>query len=125
MKRIVDSKKAPAPIGPYSQAIEINGLLFVSGQIAINPETGEVSAADISGQTAQVLENVIQILKEAGYTLGDVVKTTCFLRNLDNFADFNQVYGQYFSENEPARSVVEVSKLPKGSLLKVEVIAAK
>lgn len=121
MKRIT-SDKAPAAIGPYSQAMISGGLLFTSGQIPINPETGAVDAVDIMGQTEQVMKNLAAVLAEAGTDFTRVVKTTCFLCDMANFAAFNEVYAKYFTER-PARSCVAVRELPKGVLVEVELIA--
>ena len=118
----VATNNAPNAIGPYSQAVKANGLLFTSGQIAINPATNTVEAKTIEEQTTEVCENLKAVLTEAGCTFDSVVKTTCFLDNMDDFAAFNAVYGEYFT-SKPARSCVEVSKLPKGVLAEVEVIA--
>lgn len=119
---IIKTKNAPAAIGPYSQAIKANGFLFASGQIAINPETQAVEAKDIVGQTEQVIKNIKGILDEAGSSFNDVVKTTCFLADIKDFALFNEVYAKYFI-SLPARSCVAVKDLPKGVLVEVEVIA--
>lgn len=120
--RVVETKDAPAAIGPYSQAMITGGLLFTSGQIPINPANGTIEAEDIKGQTEQVLKNIDAVLREAGTGPERVVKTTCFLQNMGDFAAFNAVYEQYFV-NKPARSCVEVGALPKGALVEVEVIA--
>ena len=122
MIKKVSTDKAPAAIGPYSQAIIADKFLFASGQIPINPATGNIEAEGIEAQAKQAIENAGQILKEAGVSFDAVVKTTCFLDNMDDFAAFNEVYAKYFTE-KPARSCVEVSKLPKGVLCEVEVIA--
>lgn len=121
MKKIT-TDKAPAAIGPYSQAICVDKFLFTSGQIPIDPETGEVLAEGIEAQTKQVMLNLEAILKEAGADFNNVVKTTCFLADMDDFTAFNQVYEQYFVE-KPARSCVAVRQLPKAVLCEVEVIA--
>ncbi|MGN0305635.1 MAG: RidA family protein [Lachnospiraceae bacterium] len=121
MKKIT-TKKAPAAIGPYSQAIQADHFLFTSGQIPINPETGVVEAQGIEEQTVQVMKNIGAILQEAGADYKHVVKTTCFLANMDDFAAFNAVYELYFTE-KPARSCVAVKALPKAVLCEVEVIA--
>ena len=121
MKKI-HTNHAPAAIGPYSQAVIAGGMLYTSGQIAINPATGEVEAADIQGQTEQIMKNLGAILTEAGSDFKKAVKTTCFLADMDDFAAFNAIYGQYFTE-KPARSCVAVKTLPKGVLAEVEVIA--
>lgn len=120
--KITETKNAPAAIGPYSQAIIINGLVYTSGQIPINPSSGKIEAEDISCQTKQVIENLSSVLEASGSGLEKVVKTTCFLKNINDFATFNEVYAQYFVE-KPARSCVEVSNLPKGALVEIEVIA--
>lgn len=116
------TKNAPDAIGPYSQAVKCGDLLFTSGQIPINPASGNVEAEGIEAQTRQICENLKAVLNEAGCTFDNVVKTTCFLDNMEDFAAFNSVYGEYFT-SKPARSCVEVSKLPKGVLAEVEVIA--
>lgn len=121
MKKI-STDKAPAAIGPYSQAIVTGNLLFTSGQIPINPETNNVDATDIKGQTEQVMKNLGAVLKEGGAAFETVVKTTCFLSDIANFAAFNEIYAKYFTEN-PARSCVAVRDLPKGVLVEVEAIA--
>lgn len=122
--RIISTDKAPGAIGPYSQAIEANGFLFASGQIALSPETGEVVGSTIEEQTKQVCENVGGILRAAGLDFSHVVKTTCFLADMADFAAFNEVYGGYFT-GKPARSCVAVKALPKGVLCEIEVIAVK
>lgn len=122
MSEKIYTKNAPDAIGPYSQAVKCGNLLFTSGQIAINPATGNVDVQGIEAQTRQICENLKAVLAEAGCTFDSVVKTTCFLDNMDDFAAFNAVYGEYFT-SKPARSCVEVSKLPKGVLAEVEVIA--
>lgn len=120
----VSTKNAPAAIGPYSQAIEINGLVFTSGQIAINPENGNIEATTIETQTEQVMKNLSAILEAAGTDMTKAVKTTCFLADMNDFSAFNEVYGKYFT-TKPARSCVAVKTLPKNVLCEVEVIAAK
>ena len=124
MSKAVYTDKAPAAIGPYSQAIVVGNLIFTSGQIAIDPQCGDVVATDIEGQTEQVCKNLAAVLKAAGATLGDVVKTVCFLHNMEDFATFNQVYGKYFT-GKPARSCVAAKALPKGVVVEVEVIAER
>ena len=119
----ISTKNAPAAIGPYSQAIEINGLVFTSGQIAINPENGNIGATTIETQTEQVMKNLSAILEAAGTDMTKAVKTTCFLADMNDFAAFNEVYAKYFV-NKPARSCVAVKTLPKNVLCEVEVIAA-
>lgn len=116
------TENAPAAIGPYSQAIKTNGFVFTSGQIALDPATGEVVSGGISEQTVRICENLKAVLAEAGSSLDKVVKTTCFLADMNDFSAFNNVYGQYFTQ-KPARSCVAVKTLPKGVLAEVEVIA--
>ena len=118
----VYTKNAPEAIGPYSQAVKVGVLVFTSGQIAINPATGNVEATDIVGQTEQVCKNLCAVLKEAGTSIEKAIKTTCFLADMSDFAAFNEVYGKYFT-NKPARSCVAVKQLPKNVLCEVEVIA--
>ena len=125
MKDIISTTAAPAAIGPYSQGILINGFAFISGQIPIDPKTGNIECDDIKGQAEQSLRNVENVLKEGGYTLNDVVKTTCFITDMNNFAAFNEIYGKFFKENCPARSCVAVKELPKNALCELEVIACK
>ena len=120
----ISTKNAPAAIGPYSQAIEINGLVFTSGQIAINPENGNIEATTIETQTEQVMKNLSAILEAAGTDMTKAVKTTCFLADMNDSSAFNEVYGKYFT-TKPARSCVAVKTLPKNVLCEVEVIAAK
>ncbi len=121
MKKI-QTNDAPAAIGPYSQAVISANWVFTSGQIAINPATGEVEAGDIAGQTEQVMKNLGAVLKAAGSSYEKAIKTTCFLKNMEDFAAFNEIYGRYFSE-KPARSCVAAAALPKGVLVEVEVVA--
>ncbi len=125
MRKTIATSKAPAAIGPYSQAIMIGNMLFSSGQIPIDPETGKMREKDIAVQARQVFSNVKAVLEEAGMTLDDVVKTTVFLANMEDFPSLNEVYATYFGENYPARSCVEVARLPKDSLVEIEVIAHK
>lgn len=120
----VSTDNAPAAIGPYSQAIKTNGLLFASGQIALDPKTGEMVGTTIEEQSEQVLKNIAGLLQASGVTFDNVVKTTCFLKDISDFAAFNEVYGRYFTNHLPARSAVGVAGLPKGALVEVEVIAA-
>ena len=122
MVRKIHTDKAPKAIGPYSQAVQYNELLFSSGQIPINPETGEVAEGGIAEQAEQVMKNIAAILEEAGTSFASVIKTTCFLSSMDDFAIFNEVYEKYFIE-KPARSCVAVKTLPKNVLCEVEVIA--
>ena len=122
--KIIETKKAPAAVGPYSQAIEINGFLYASGQIAINPEVGKIVATDIEGQAEQCCKNVGAILSAAGIDFSRVIKTTCFLADIADFKKFNEVYAKYFV-SKPARSCVAVKDLPLGALCEIEIIAAK
>ena len=121
--KVVYTDKAPAAIGPYSQAMILNGVLFTSGQIPVDPATGEISGDTIETQAEQVMKNLAEVLKEAGTGFENVVKTTCFLADMGDFAKFNEVYAKYFV-NKPARSCVAVKTLPKNVLCEVEVIAA-
>ncbi|MGL5259169.1 MAG: RidA family protein [Lachnospiraceae bacterium] len=121
LKKIATSE-APAAIGPYSQGIVVGNMLYASGQIPINPESGEVDATDISAQATQVMKNIAAVLKEAGATYKNIVKTTCFLQNMEDFAEFNTVYASFITHN-PARSCVAVKELPKKVLCEVEIIA--
>lgn len=123
MLRYVDTKNAPAAIGPYSQGIILNGIAFFSGQIPLSPETGEVVGTTIEEQTEQVMQNVKALLESQGASFTDVVKTTCFLADMGDFAAFNEIYAKYFT-GKPARSCVAVKALPKGVLCEVETIAA-
>lgn len=125
MKKAISTSKAPAAIGPYSQAIEANGFIFASGQLPIDPKTGEFAEGGIKGQTRQSLTNAENILKEAGLSLANVVKTTVYLSDIENFGAMNEVYSEFFSEPFPARSAFAVKTLPKGALVEVECIAAK
>ena len=125
MKRIINSANAPAAIGPYSQAVEVNGTLYISGQLAINPVVGKIEAADIAAQTEQVFANINAILTEAGYTFADVVKSTVFLSDIADFAGMNEVYKKYYQTECPARSAFAVKALPLGGLVEIETIAAK
>jgi len=123
MREIIETKSAPAPIGPYSQAIRANGFVFVSGQIPVQPETGQIVEGGIAAQTHQVIGNLSAVLKAARSGLDQVVKTTVFLSSLDDFAEFNRIYEEYFGEAKPARATVQVARLPKEVLLEVEAIA--
>ena len=120
--RVIETKKAPGAIGPYSQGYISNGFLYTSGQIAINPETGNIEAEDIVSQTEQVCKNVAAILESVGSDIKKVIKTTCYLANMEDFAAFNEVYAKYFT-SKPARSCVAVKQLPKNALCEVEAIA--
>ncbi len=121
--KVISTQKAPAAIGPYSQGIVAGDFFFASGQIPIIPETGELAEATIAAQARQALENVGKLLEAAGADFGKVVKTSCFLADMNDFAAFNEVYAEYFTENKPARSCVAVKTLPKNVLCEVEVIA--
>jgi 2-iminobutanoate/2-iminopropanoate deaminase len=123
--KIISTKAAPQAIGPYSQAVEKSGMLFISGQIPINPENGKIEGTLIKDQTAQVLRNIEAILKAAGYTFPDIVKTTCYLSDMANFVEMNEVYSGFFSSNPPARATVEVRRLPKDVLVEIDAIAMK
>jgi len=126
MKKIINTKQAPNPIGPYNQSILANGMLFISGQIAINPENGELVTGDIESETHRVLKNIGAILKEAGMGYDDVVKCSVFVSDMDNFSRINAIYGLYFSEESaPARELVEVSNLPKYVHVEISAIAVK
>ena len=122
MSKIIATDKAPAAIGPYSQAVICGNTVFTSGQIPINPASGNIEAADITSQTEQVMKNLGEVLKAAGSSYEKAIKTTCFLANISDFAAFNEVYAKYFV-GKPARSCVAVKDLPKGALVEVEVIA--
>ncbi|HOW30592.1 MAG TPA: RidA family protein [Bacteroidales bacterium] len=125
MKKIVFTENAPKAIGPYSQAVEANGMLFISGQVPIDPATGKLVEEDIRIQTEQVMKNIGAILKAAGYSYADVVKSTCLLSDMNNFAAMNEVYGKYYPSDSPARAAYGVVKLPLGALIEIETIAAK
>lgn len=123
--KVIQTQKAPAAVGPYSQAIEVNGLIFTSGQLPIIPESGELINDDIKKATARSLENIKEILQEAGSSLDKVVKVNIFLKDMNDFLSVNQVYSEYFTTNKPARSCVEVSKLPKDGIIEIEAVAEK
>ncbi|KAF0203225.1 MAG: TdcF [Bacteroidetes bacterium] len=125
MKKVVHTEHAPKAVGPYSQAIESNGTLYISGQIPIDPETGKVVEGGIKEQTNQVMKNIGAILNAAGYTYEDVVKSTCLLSDMDNFVPMNEVYAQYYAENPPARAAYGVVRLPLGVLVEIETIATR
>ena len=125
MKKIFSTSKAPAAIGPYSQAVEMGNTLYVSGQIPLNPETGKLVEGDIKVQTEQVFKNIAAILNEAGYTFDDVVKSTCLLSNMSDFKAMNEVYALYYTEKQPARAAFAVKDLPLGALIEIETIAMK
>jgi 2-iminobutanoate/2-iminopropanoate deaminase len=123
MRSVISTKDAPEAIGPYSQAIKANGFIFTSGQVAIDPATQQVIAGDVSAQTDRVLRNLSEILEAAGSGLGKVVRCTVFLKNMNDFAAMNAVYGKYFGSAPPARSTVEVARLPKDVQVEIDVIA--
>ncbi len=125
MKAVIHSTLAPKAIGPYSQAIATNNLVFVSGQLGIDASTGEFKGTDIHSQTTQSMENIKAILKEAGLGMDSVVKTTILLKSLDDFSVVNEIYGSYFKEPYPARATFQVAKLPKDALVEIEAIAIK
>ena len=123
MREIISTDKAPGAIGPYSQAIKTGGMVFCSGQIPIDPATGEFVSNDVVEQTEQVLKNLSAVLDAAGTSLGNVVKTTVFLADMGDFAAMNEVYGRYFSENKPARATVQAARLPKDARVEIDCIA--
>jgi 2-iminobutanoate/2-iminopropanoate deaminase len=125
MRNIIKTDHAPKAIGPYNQAIEVNGFLFISGQVPIVPSTGKFIAGGIKEQTEQVLKNIEGILSAAGYTVKDVVKTTCLLTDMANYSDMNAVYGTVFNEDPPARAAFATNGLPLGALIEIEAIASK
>lgn len=124
MKQVINTSNAPAAIGPYSQAIEVNGMVYTSGQIPVNPATGEI-ADSIEGQARQVMENVKNLLEAAGTSMGNVVKTTVFIKDMNDFGKINEIYAEYFEGACPARSCVEVARLPKDVLMEMEAVAVK
>jgi 2-iminobutanoate/2-iminopropanoate deaminase len=123
--KIIRSTAAPEPIGPYSQAVQVDKLIFMSGQIAINPKTGVIESSNIMEQTKQVLENMKAVLQSAGISLAQVVKTTIFLKDMNDFPRVNEVYASYFPDSPPARSTVQVARLPKEALIEIECVAYK
>jgi 2-iminobutanoate/2-iminopropanoate deaminase len=123
MKKIISTSGAPAAIGPYSQAVRCRGFIFCSGQIPLDPQSGQIVSDDVAAQTRRVLDNVSGVLRAEGLALGDVLKTTIFLTDLSNFQVVNEIYGSYFHTEPPARSTVQVSALPKGAKIEIEVIA--
>lgn len=125
MKKVVFTEQAPAALGPYSQAIEKNGQLYVSGQVPINPVTGKVVEGGIKEQTEQVMKNIEAILFKAGYSFADVVKSTCLLSDMGNFAAMNKVYARYYKKNPPARAAFAVKELPLSVMIEIETIAIK
>jgi 2-iminobutanoate/2-iminopropanoate deaminase len=125
MRDVILTDRGPKPIGPYSQAIRTNGFLYVSGQVALDPKTGEMKGTDVREQTERVFENIKGILEGAGSNLHHIVKTTVFLKDMNDFPAMNEVYAKYFTSAPPARSTVQVSRLPKDALVEIEVIAAQ
>ena len=125
MKKIISTTKASGAIGPYSQAVEANGMLFISGQIPVDPATSKLVEHDIAVQTEQVMKNIAAILEEAGYSFSDVIKSTCLLSDMANFAAMNAVYGKYYPKNPPARAAFAVKELPLNVLVEIETIAVK
>ena len=121
--KTINTNKAPAAIGPYSQGVKVDNLLFISGQMPLDPSTMEIVPGTIQDQTKRVIENIKAILEEAGLTLNDVVKTTVFVKDMNEFANINEIYGDYFTENKPARACVEVARLPKDVGVEIEAIA--
>lgn len=125
MKKIIRSEQAPKPVGPYSQAVEVDGMLFCSGQISINPETDEIFKGPVEQQAEMVMKNIGAVLKAADMTYANIIKTTIYLTDMNDFAKVNEVYGQYFPSEPPARSCVAVAALPKGVTVEVEVLARR
>jgi len=125
MKKIIQTAEAPKAIGPYSQAVEANGMLFISGQVPIDPATGKLVEGDVTAQTQQVMKNIGAILKAAGYDFSDVIKSTCLLSTMADFAAMNAVYGSYYTTDPPARAAFAVAGLPLGSLVEIETVAWK
>lgn len=121
---VILTKDAPAPIGPYSQALKVGNFLFCSGQVALDPTTGTLEGSDVETQTKKVMKNVQAVLKAGGCDFKNVIKTTIFLKNMGDFPKVNEIYGSFFRENPPARSTVEVARLPKDALVEIEVIAS-
>ena len=125
MKKVINAADAPEALGPYSQAVEINGTLYLSGQIGIDPGTGKMVTGGVEEQTAQVLKNIKAILRAAGFTIEDVVKSTCYLRDMTDFMAMNKIYGRVYEKNPPVRAAVAVKDLPLGALIEIETIAVK
>lgn len=125
MNKMISTKKAPAAIGPYSQAVEAGNMIFVSGQLALDPETMNIVPGDIQEQTKQCLTNLMAILNEAGYENKDVVKVTVFLKDMNDFAKMNEIYATFFTDHKPARAAVEVARLPKDAQIEIEAVAVK
>lgn len=125
MKTVIHTEKAPKAIGPYSQAVKAGNTLYISGQVPIDPETGKIVEGGIKEQTEQVMKNIAAILKEAGYTFNDVIKSTCLLSDMSMFASMNEIYGNYYKENPPARAAFAVKELPLSVMIEIETIAVK
>jgi 2-iminobutanoate/2-iminopropanoate deaminase len=125
MTKTISTKDAPAAIGPYSQAVEAGGLIFISGQLPIDPASGNMAPAEIKAQTKAVIKNLEGILKSEGLSLANIVKTTVFMADLGQFAQMNEVYGKFFNANPPARATIEVKALPKAALVEIEAVAAR
>ena len=125
MRKVISTKKAPGTIGPYSQAVEVKGTLYISGQVPLNPDTGELAGDTIIEQTEQVLKNIRFIVNAAGYSMKEVIKTTCMLQDMNDFAEMNKVYEKFFPENPPARAAFEVARLPLNVKIEIEAIAAR
>jgi 2-iminobutanoate/2-iminopropanoate deaminase len=125
MKKIINTPKAPKALGPYSQAVEVNGTLYISGQVPLIPTVGEIVEGGIKEQTFQVMKNIEAILTEAGYSFADVVKSTCLLSDMANFKAMNEVYGEFYAKNPPARAAFAVKELPLGVMIEIETVAVK
>jgi 2-iminobutanoate/2-iminopropanoate deaminase len=125
MKTTINPENAPKAIGPYSQAVECNGMLFLSGQLPVNPESNKIDATNIKAQATQVMDNIKIIIEEAGYKMEDIVKCTCYLADINDFVAFNTIYAGYFQGNYPARAVLHVKGIPLGAMLEVDAIVAK
>ena len=125
MRKVVSTKKAPGTIGPYSQAVEVNGTLYISGQVPLNPDTGKLAGDTITEQTEQVLMNIRFIVNAAGYSMKEIVKTTCMLQDMNDFAEMNKVYEKFFPDDPPARAAYEVARLPLDVKIEIEAIAAR
>ncbi|MCK4630086.1 MAG: RidA family protein [Bacteroidales bacterium] len=125
MRKVVSTKKAPGTIGPYSQAVEVSGTLYISGQVPIDPETGKLSGDTITEQTEQVLKNIRFVVNAAGYSMKEIVKTTCMLQDMNDFAEMNKAYEKFFPDNPPARAAYEVARLPLNVKIEIEAIAAR
>lgn len=125
MKKVIRTKKAPGTVGPYSQAIEVNGTLYVSGQVPLDPDTGKLRGDTITEQTEQVLKNIRFIVNAAGYSMKEIVKTTCMLQDMNDFAEMNKAYEKFFNDDPPARAAYEVARLPLNVKIEIDAIAAR